>query len=123
MNKRTRQFRKMMALKNIPRKEVMGNKRNCSKFWKGVTYEHYRVMSDIVWKLASQDYECYTEVTLYNGSRADIVAISPQGDLNIIEVLHTESEKKYTEKLNKYPIEFNMVSVRTKDFNLEEWDL
>ena len=123
MNKKLKEFRKIRALQEIPRSSRYGSLTNCSKFWYGIGHEHYRVMSDIVWKLASQDFECYTEVTLNNGKRMDIVAISPSGDLYNVEVLNSEKEDRYNEKLESYPIEFTMVQVFTKDFDINTWKL
>lgn len=78
-------------------------------------------MSDIVWKLSSQNYEVYTEVEFVHGGRADIFVVDKNGDGLIIEVLHTESEERYEEKLKLYP--FQVIKVYTKDFDINTWDM
>lgn len=81
-------------------------------------------MSDIVWKLVNQDYSVYTEVEFTNNKgRADIVAIDHTGQGYVIEVLHTESDERYESKLSKYPEEFIITSIKTKDFDINTWDL
>jgi len=123
MNKKLKEFRRIRALQSIPRSEKFGNKRNCVKFWKGTSYEHFRVMSDIVWKLANQGYECFTEVTMRNGKRADIIAVSLNGEVYAIEVLKSEPEARYEAKLDSYPIEYTLVRVECKDFDINKWEL
>lgn len=100
-----------------------GNKRNSIKCWSGISYEHFRVMSDIVFKLVQQGYECYTESEFNTGGRGDIIAISPSGDGYIIEVLHSETDEYFKTKLNKYPKEFTIIKVRTHNFDINSFDL
>jgi len=120
MNKKEKSFKKIRALQQIAYTDR--NKRNCARYWKGVSYEHWRVMSDIVWKLANQGYEVFTECTV-KGNRMDMVAISSSGDLFCIEILKSEPEARYEQKLNDYDINFQMVKVRTKNFKIEDWEL
>lgn len=121
MNKRDSYLNKRNTLDLIERDSLNGTKVGCVKYWKGTSYEHFRVMSDIVWKLSSQGYDCYTEVIFKNGCRADILAIDLNGNGTVIEVLHSETNKRFNLKLDNYPLP--IVKVRTKGFNLEKWDL
>jgi len=51
-----------------------------------------------------------------------IVAIS--GNVGyVIEILHTESEARFSSKKDVYPKEFYMIPVKTKDFNIDEFCL
>jgi len=109
-------------LKDLIKRESTNNRRGCAKFWKGVTKEHWRVMCDIVWKLVNQGYEVYTEAEFVSGGRADVVAII-NGSGFIIEVLHTETEERYSAKFNKYPKEFFMIKVKTKGFKIDNFDI
>ena len=99
-------------------------KHGFAKCWKGVSYCHWRVMTDIVWKLVNE-YEMnhvHTEVTFKKKGRADIFAYT--GDFAvIIEVLHSESEKKASKKKGYYPKGITIVNIPTKDFKIEEFKL
>jgi hypothetical protein len=125
MNKKEKEFRKIRALQQIPYSDRV-SKRNCVKIWgsdkKINSYEHERVKFDICYKLISQGYQTWTEVNVDN-MRMDVVAISPDGTLYCIEVLNSEEDKRYEEKLNKYNINFEMVKVRCKDFKIDRWEL
>ncbi len=121
MNKRDKAIKRNKVIDLIDRSSLNGTKVNCAKYWRGTTYEHWRVMSDIIWKLASQGYETFTEVTFNNGARADILVIDNSGEGYVIEVLHTETDERFNLKLDSYPLP--IIKVRTKGFNIDEWDL
>lgn len=95
---------------------------NASKCWKNISLEHYRVMSDIVWKLANEyEMEVYSEVIFKSGGRADIFAFN--GSLAvIIEILHSEKEENIENKKTYYP-DIPIIKVKTRDFNIETWKL
>lgn len=115
--------KKYNLLKTIKHNSLSGNKRNFIKCWGRVSYNHFIVMCSIVWKLINQGYEVFTEVTFNNGKRADIVAISLDNCGYIIEVLESETDKRFNQKLNDYPIEWEMIKVNCKDFSIEKWEL
>jgi hypothetical protein len=110
-------------LNTIKYHSLSGNKINFIKCWKGTSYPHWRVLSDIAWKLINQGYDIMTEVEFKTTGRADLVAINGCGDGYIIEILHTESDSKFNEKLSKYPPIFDIVKVKTKDFDINLWEL
>lgn len=120
MNKKQKILNRQNTLNNIKRESLNATRIGCAKYWKGTTYKHWRVMSDIVWKLSNEGYEVITEVEFINGGRGDILCIDLNGDGFIIEVLHTESEERYNLKLDKYP--FPVFKVHTKDFDINKWD-
>lgn len=106
----------------IDRNSLSGTRIYCAKYWRGVTLQHWRVMSDIVWKLASQGYEVYTEIVFADGSgRGDILAIDTNGNGYIIEVLHSEKDERFNLKLESYPLP--IIKVKTKEFDINKWDL
>lgn len=122
MNKKQKQRNKNYYYNLI---DKYSNKyRNASKCWKGVCLKHYRVMSDIVWKLVNEyDMDVFTEVIFINNSgRADIFAYNGQLAI-IVEVLHSESEKKADTKNSYYPKGIPIVKVSTKDFNIEDFEV
>jgi len=96
--------------------------RNVAKCWGGTTYQHFRVLSDILWKLIN-DYgmEVYSEAVFRNGARADLFAFN--GNLAvIIEVAHSESEQRLAKKEEYYP-DIPIIKVRTKDFSIDDFKI
>ncbi|MFH1276725.1 MAG: hypothetical protein ABIH82_06455 [Candidatus Woesearchaeota archaeon] len=93
------------------------------KCWKGVSLDHFIVVCKIVHKLVNQGFEVYTEVVFNDLNRADICAISPEGKGFIIEVLKSEPEGSYDEKLNKYNLLWEMIKVDCESFSLEEFEI
>lgn len=65
-------------------------------------------------------FEFWTEVIFKNKCRADILCIDSNGEGTIVEVLDTESEEKFSVKLEKYPLPIHKVYV--KDFDIDKWD-
>lgn len=110
-------------LNTINHYSLSGNKINFVKCWKGTSYEHWRTLSDIAWKLINQGYDIMTEVDFKTTGRADLVAINLCGDGYIIEVLHTENEREFDNKVSKYPSIFHIVKVKTSNFNINTWEL
>ncbi len=109
-------------LKDLIKRSCMSNRRNCAKYWNGVTRAHYITMCELVYKLVSSGWEVFSEVEFKNGGRADLVAING-GIGQIVEILHTESEEKFNKKKDTYPSEFILRGVRTKNFNIDDFDI
>ena len=94
------------------------------KIYKNNTREHELVKFLIADKLMRQGYKVYSECRFTrNRGKADLVVFSQGGDGTIVEVLNSESDEGYDEKLSKYPIEYNMVSVKTEGFDIDSWEL
>ncbi len=123
MNFREKQFNKYNLRNQLKYSSKSGTRQGCAKCWKGTTHRHWRVLSDIVWKLVNQGYEVYPEAEFVTGGRADIVAISQNGDGYAIEVLDSETDKRFNLKKEYYPCEFELIKVRTKEFDISDWDL
>jgi hypothetical protein len=122
MSKKNEQLERY-KLRLLLKRSSISNRRNCSKYWKGVTKAHYITMCELLWKFANAGYEVFTEVEGKDGKwRADIVAISG-GVGQIVEVLHSESEEKFLSKKSYYPEQFILRPVKTKNFKIEEFDI
>lgn len=112
---REREYKDMVDFNSMGK-----NQYGVAKCWRGTSYPHWKVMSDIVWKLVNEyEMKVLTEVIFKKGGRADIFAYS--GDLAvIIEVLHSEKDKKLEFKKSYYP-KIPLIKVYTKTFDLEKF--
>jgi len=121
MNKKDKLLKEQEYKDLIDFNKMSGKKYGVAKCWKGTNYRHWRVMSDIVFKLVN-DYSMnvITEAVFKKGGRADVFAY--KGDLAvIIEVLHSEKDEKFEFKKNYYPKGITMMKVKTKEFKMEEF--
>ena len=85
--------------------------------------EHELTKYLIFSKLKRNGFLVWSEVLFNNNSKkADIVAIK-EGTGWIIEVLHTETDEDFNSKIDSYPMDFDLISVKTKDFNIERFDI
>ena len=123
MNVKEKDRRKRRLLRTINHYSLSGNKEGYVKIYSNNTYIHELIKFQIAYKLKTQGYDIYSEVKFNNGKRADLVAISPGSDGYIVEVLNSEKEASYEEKLNSYPIEWIMKKVYCKGFDLDKFDL
>ena len=80
------------------------------------TIGHYTVKSQIVHWLKTNGYEVWTEATFKLYGRADVIGLDPSGNLVIIEVLGSETEKMLKDKVDNYP-EIIVIPVKVKDFD------
>jgi len=122
MSIKNKEFKKYRLIQSLSHQSRSGNKKNLCKVWKGTSREHFITICEIVYKLVNQGYECYTECDI-KGNRVDIAAISPTGEGFIIEVLKTEQDASYEAKLDKYDLDWTMVKVNCKDFDINKWEL
>jgi hypothetical protein len=77
-------------------------------------------MAAVCWKIANSGWKVYTEVEFKNG-RADIVAINGETGF-IIEILHTETEARFSSKKDIYPEQFKIMSIHTKGFKIDKFN-
>jgi hypothetical protein len=119
MNKKSKIIEESKLINLIDKSSIFGRE-GCVKCWKGVTKEHFITMAGVCWKLVNQGYRVFTEVIFKSGGRADIVAISGS-DGFVIEILHSESEEKFSKKEDLYPSEFTIIPIKTKDFDLDKF--
>ena len=122
VSKKNLLIEELKLIDTIKKSSTYATREGCVKCWRGVTYDHFITMAAVCWKLANTGFKIFTEVEFKNGGRADIVAISGKCGY-IVEILHTESEARFSAKKSVYPEEFLMIPVRTKNFNIDEFDL
>ncbi len=121
MNKKNTLLAEKQLTNLIKKSSTYATREGCVKCWRGVTYEHFMTMAAVCWKIANSGWKIYTEVEFTSGGRGDIVAISGETGF-IIEILHTESEARFSAKKDVYPEQFTLLSVHTKNFDIDEFD-
>jgi len=99
-----------------------GSHKNCFRYHQNNTDEHEDTKYQVYKKLIKSGFEVWTEAIFSNGTRADIVAIFG-GKGYIVEILHSESDASFELKKTKYPKEFMLIKIKTKDFNVEEFEI
>lgn len=122
MNYQQKMFRRNRLVQSIKYNCRSGNKEGHISVWVSNTLEHEETKLRIAYKLKLEGFEVWSEAEFTSGGRADLIAIK-DGKGYIIEVLHSETEKQLNEKVKKYPSEFEMISVRTKDFDLDSFEI
>ena len=88
---------------------VSNRKLNCLRWHNNETKEHILKKLDICRWLKEIEHEFITEAIFLNNSRADVVDLT---DGVIYEVLVSEKESKFENKVKKYPEEFKVVKVK-----------
>ena len=121
MNKKNTLLAEKQLTNLIKKSSTYATREGCVKCWRGVTYEHFMTMAAVCWKIANSGWKIYTEVEFTSGGRGDIVAISGETGF-VIEILHTESEARFSAKKDVYPEQFTLLSVHTKNFDIDEFD-
>lgn len=86
------------------------------------SYEHTKKCLEVAYMLKKHHFLIYSEVEFKTGGRADLVGFSPEGEGYILEILIHESEKRFNEKLSKYPLEFEIIKI-TQDTDLSKMGL
>jgi len=119
MNEKT--YNKIRELKkNIKFNSLSGNKENLFQYFPNNTDEHEDKKFEVFKELRRRGYSVYVEPELINNQgRPDLLFILPNGEGGIIEIVHTESEDSIKNKVNKYPIDFELIIIRTKDKEIE----
>jgi len=118
MNSQQKKEFEYRILQSIKYSSRSGSKIGFVKCWKGVSYEHFRVMSDIVWYLVNKGYKVFTEVEFNDSGRADILCIG-NGMAWIIEVLKSETKDMFLNKLEYYPKDItDIVPIRVEEWNI-----
>ncbi|MBU4502622.1 MAG: hypothetical protein KKA79_08550 [Nanoarchaeota archaeon] len=88
----------------------VGSQTNTLRWSKGETKQHILKKLEVCMELKELQHEFITEPIFKNGTRADIL------DLNegtIYEILHTETEKKFKEKIKNYPKQFRIIKIKS----------
>ena len=88
-----------------------GSHWNCYRYSTANTYEHEMRKFQVFMELRKRNIDVMTEVIFQSGGRADV--LTSEGI--VYEILHTESEEKFKEKLNKYPQQLELRIIKTSD--------
>lgn len=83
---------------------------------------HETVKFQIAYILMKQGYDVYLESEFKSGGKGDVIAII-NGSGFIIEVLSSETEKRFNAKKDYYPEELQIVKVDAKEFTPETFKL
>lgn len=119
MNKKQKQYFRIRTIQHIDYKSRSGSKKGFIKCWKGTTRKHFITMCEVAYKLINDDWEVYSEVEFVSGGRADLVAIK-DGQAYIIEILKSETDKRFNDKKDLYPEEMYLAKIRVEDFDPEK---
>ena len=125
MNKKKKMFWENYYIQKIRFANRSGSHKNCIRVFKNNKYEHERIKFDICLKLIKEGYSIWTECIFTTGQRADILAINGK-EAYVIEIETPKSPKEMEKKLKqkfKYPDEFSLVVVNTKEFDIEKFNL
>ena len=93
--------------------------------WSNTTLEHFLVLCQVFDYMKRNGYEVWSECVFLNGCRADIVAIQGTSGF-ILEILHTEKDKRFKAKLEgKYgELEgFMVIPIKTQDFDIKTFKI
>lgn len=115
-------YKRNRLLQNLKHNSRSGSREGYVKVWASNSLEHELTKLKIAYKLKLGGFEVWTETEFTTGGKADILAIK-DGKGYIIEVLHSETTKQLTEKIKKYPSEFEVTAVMTKNFDLDKFEI
>lgn len=76
---------------------------NCLPIHKGNTLEHERTKFEVAYWLKNNGYDFYSEVTLKNGKRPDLLVVGVP-DPFAVEIVHTESAESIEVKKAEYGV-------------------
>lgn len=100
-----------------------GNKEGYVNVIKRNSPEHEATKTLVTHWLLNNGYTVFSEAAFVNGlGKADIIAIQ-NGQGYAIEILHSETEKRFQAKFEKYPQEFTLVKVDSKSFKYDDFCL
>jgi len=111
-------------LNSIDKSARNGSKDGFVKIWPNNTYEHELVKFKITFKLINEGWHVFSEARINSNIRVDLVAISKSGVGVIIEVETPKSPKEWEKKLKskmKYPKEFEIIIVNSKNFDIDKF--
>jgi len=95
-----------------------GTYRNHIRFNSHNSLEHELVKAEICYALLKANKEFLTECKLKGLRNVSDVFVTDSA--HVIEILHTETDKKFEEKLSKYPDGLKVIKVFTKNYNIKD---
>lgn len=87
----------------------IGSQTNVLRWSAGETKEHILKKLEVCMDLKEWEHEFITEAIFNNGTRADILDLT---EGTIYEVLNTEDENEFGNKVSKYPQELKIIKVK-----------
>ena len=87
-------------------------KLNCLRWHNNESYSHILKKLDICISLKNSNHDFITEAIFVNNSRADVVDLTTG---EIYEILCSESEENFEEKIKNYPKDFRVIKIRVKN--------
>lgn len=97
---------------------LTGSKEDMFQYCKNNSFIHENVKFKVFCQLINKGYKVLTEVEFKNKQRADIVAFDKEGNGYIIEIVHSESDESIKNKINTYPIDYELFFIHTSDIQL-----
>ena len=82
---------------------------NCFRFFNGESKEHILKKLEICIELKNMNHKFLTEAIFVNGYRCDVLDLT---DGTIYEILNSESDEKFEEKIKNYPKNLDVIKVR-----------
>jgi hypothetical protein len=86
-----------------------GSQRNVLRWSSSETKEHVLKKLEVCIELKEWGHEFITEAIFNNGTRADVLDLT---EGTVYEILCSETEEKYEEKIQNYPEEFSVIKIR-----------
>lgn len=95
---------------------LTGNKDNFCKYVRVNGKKHELMKFKVYMELIDRGFEVLTEARFKNNlGVADIIAFSPKGDGYIFEIVNTETQESIDRKMNKYPIDFEIIVIKCSE--------
>jgi hypothetical protein len=88
---------------------ISNRKLNCLRWGSNETKEHILKKLDICIELKEINHNFITEAIFINGSRADVIDLT---EGIIYEILVSEREENFKEKIKKYPRIFTIIKIK-----------
>lgn len=120
MNYLKKQMLRNKLINQIRQSNRVGSHSGCIRLFKNNTKEHEMAKTEIAYILMNKGFEIWSETIFNNGSRADLISISPDSNGYIIEIMCSETLEELKEKIKKYPVDFEVIPIKLP---LKEEDL
>ena len=119
MNKKDSIFLRNKLLQKVKHVDRFGNKEGMIKIHLSNSLEHEKTKLEVAYKLKKLGFEVWSECGFVDG-KGDLVAIR-NGIGYIIEILVSETIKRFNLKKKKYPKEFQLIKIDSNKLNIGEF--
>jgi len=122
MNKKDSIFLRNKLLQKVGHVDRFGNKEGMIKIHLSNSLEHEKTKLEVAYKLKKLGFEVWSECKFVGGGRGDLVVI--RGGIGyIIEILVSETIKRFNLKKKKYPKEFRLIKIYSNKLNMGEFKI